>query len=299
MKKRIIKAGIDTSHFTGQGWNRGSINYKTDEAFAEGSTVRRTQIRDWIIRDHLIPYECSICGNTGEWMGKPMALELDHINGVFNDHRLENLRFLCPNCHATTDTYCGRNKRNKKEKVDKKSKVFVPMPPAIEIASMIVLMNKTDVAKHYNVSCSTIDRWCKIQCVPHQIYALAEWGVQQDPTLADAWEKRKRELMPDNSELAVSAYGNRQKGLKNQKHFCKNCGKPLKSNCDYCRPCSQRRVLQRPSAIEIAQKVKEKGFWRGAKDYGVTDNAVRKWCKEYGIPIHTKDLISWLDSQDQ
>ena len=300
VKKRIIKDGIDTSHFTGQGWNRGSINYKTDEAFAEGSTVRRSQIRDWIIRDHLMPYECSICGNTGEWMGKPMALELDHINGVFNDHRLENLRFLCPNCHATTDTYCGRNKKTKKGKPERKSKVFVPMPPAIEIASLIVRMSKTDVAKHYNVSCTTIDKWCKQQHVPHQIYKLAEWGIQQDPSLSELWEKRKLELKPDNCQKDSdnknedSIFRNGDNGNR----FCKNCGKPLKTKADYCRPCSQRRVMKRPSPIEIAKKVKEKGFWRGAEDYGVTDNAVRKWCKEYGIPTHTKELISWLDKQE-
>ena len=51
------------------------------------------------------------CGNTGEWLGKVMPLELDHINGKNNDHRIENLRWLCPNCHAITDTYSGRNNK--------------------------------------------------------------------------------------------------------------------------------------------------------------------------------------------
>ena len=111
IKNRILKAGIDTSHFTGARWNAGTTQYVTDEVFASGSTRTRGAVRRYIIRDHLIPYECAFCGNKGEWMGKEMALELDHINGIPNDHRLENLRFLCPNCHATTDTYCGRNIR--------------------------------------------------------------------------------------------------------------------------------------------------------------------------------------------
>lgn len=53
-------------------------------------------------------YECESCGNK-EWLGKPISLEIDHINGISNDHRLENLKILCPNCHAQTETYRGRN----------------------------------------------------------------------------------------------------------------------------------------------------------------------------------------------
>lgn len=118
IKNRILMLELDTSHFTGQGWNKGNICYKTDEVFAEGSRTSREKVRRFIIRDNLIAYECAFCGNKGEWLGKPMAQELDHINGIPNDHRLENLRFLCPNCHATTDTYCGRNKRKNKQKND-------------------------------------------------------------------------------------------------------------------------------------------------------------------------------------
>lgn len=105
---------IDTSHFTGQGWSKDSVRYNTDEVFARDSTVPRSRVRELVLKRDLIPYKCAFCGNTGEWMGQQMALELDHINGVPNDHRLENLRFLCPNCHATTDTYCGRNIQKKK-----------------------------------------------------------------------------------------------------------------------------------------------------------------------------------------
>lgn len=53
-------------------------------------------------------YRCSICGNTGEWNSKKLVLQLDHINGIHNDNRIENLRLLCPNCHSQTDTFCGK-----------------------------------------------------------------------------------------------------------------------------------------------------------------------------------------------
>jgi hypothetical protein len=55
-----------------------------------------------------VPERCAICGLGPEWNGSPLALQLDHVNGVFNDNRPENLRLLCPNCHSQTDTYAGR-----------------------------------------------------------------------------------------------------------------------------------------------------------------------------------------------
>ena len=54
-----------------------------------------------------------MCGNNGTWNGKKLVLQLDHINGNNKDQRLMNLRFLCPNCHAQTDTFCGKNVNRK------------------------------------------------------------------------------------------------------------------------------------------------------------------------------------------
>lgn len=69
----------------------------------------RNGIKRRVIQDNLVVYECQICHNKGEHLGKPLSLHLDHINGDSKDNRLENLRFLCPNCHSQTDTYCGKN----------------------------------------------------------------------------------------------------------------------------------------------------------------------------------------------
>lgn len=80
-----------------------------DEVFTEGSSYARHLLKKRLIKHKLIEYKCTECGNTGEWMGKPLSLQLDHINGVNNDNRLENLRFICANCHSQTDTYAGKN----------------------------------------------------------------------------------------------------------------------------------------------------------------------------------------------
>jgi hypothetical protein len=74
-------------------------------------TFQTNKLRKRLLKDGLFKEECCICKLT-EWNGKPIPLELDHINGINNDHRLCNLRIICPNCHAQTDTYKGKNIKN-------------------------------------------------------------------------------------------------------------------------------------------------------------------------------------------
>ena len=65
--------------------------------------------------EELIPYRCSVCGIEPMWQSKPLTLVLDHINGVNNDNRLQNLRFLCPNCNSQTNTFSRGHRRMKKQ----------------------------------------------------------------------------------------------------------------------------------------------------------------------------------------
>ena len=67
-------------------------------------------MKERIIKQKLIDYICSECGLSDEWNGKVISLQLEHKNGKNNDNRLDNLTFLCPNCHSQTDTYAGKNK---------------------------------------------------------------------------------------------------------------------------------------------------------------------------------------------
>ena len=124
LKNKIILYEIDISHFTGKLWNKGkdknkdnricgSEKYKFEEIFTINSHISRKVVRSYIIRHEIIKYECEICGNNGVWMNKNISLELDHIDGDIHNNEIDNLRFLCPNCHATTSTYRGKNKKNK------------------------------------------------------------------------------------------------------------------------------------------------------------------------------------------
>lgn len=112
---KILNRGLDTSHFVGQSWARGRTRpyrpvMSLDEILVVNSTYTSTAtLRRRLIKAGLKEARCESCG-ISERQGQPLALALDHINGVHTDNRLENLRILCPNCHALTDTWCVRNR---------------------------------------------------------------------------------------------------------------------------------------------------------------------------------------------
>lgn len=117
---------IDTSHFTGPAWSKGKtaetdervrevsnrLRHSDEDVFKLGSTYPLSKLGKRLKKIG-VPYFCDMCGLT-EWLKAPITLHVDHINGNIADARLENLRFLCPNCHQQTDTWGAkdRTKRN-------------------------------------------------------------------------------------------------------------------------------------------------------------------------------------------
>lgn len=108
IKTLIKKYKINTSHFKSEGSNSW-ITKDNNEIFTISSKINRSSLRQKIIKENLIPYKCGYCGCDDRWMGKIMPLILDHINGVGDDNRLNNLRWLCSNCDSIQDTYKNKN----------------------------------------------------------------------------------------------------------------------------------------------------------------------------------------------
>lgn len=184
LKKRCLEENVDISHIpTGNDSNRGRkfLKDKTPlkNVLVSNSSFSRSHLKKRIISEDVIEYKCEKCGNDGEWMGQKISLHLEHINGVSNDNRLENLCFLCPNCHSQTETYAGKNiprvkyncvecgkiitKSSKSKKclscIGKAKRVFDVTRETLE--SLLETKPMTKIGEMFSVSDNAIRKRCK------------------------------------------------------------------------------------------------------------------------------------------
>ena len=120
LKDRCKREGIDLSalkersrEFSREQCKENGFEkkYSMEEILVENSTYGRGALKRRLIKEGFLKEECVICNRPPEWKEKPLVLIIDHINGVNNDNRLDNLRLLCPNCNSQTETFAGRNSR--------------------------------------------------------------------------------------------------------------------------------------------------------------------------------------------
>jgi hypothetical protein len=119
LQKYVALWNISTEHFDPDAGRRAVIRTEPtplESILVNGSTYHRNHLKRRLFLEGVKPRKCEICGQGEIWRGRRMALILDHVNGVPDDNRLENLRIACPNCAATFDTHCARKNR------------IVPMP---------------------------------------------------------------------------------------------------------------------------------------------------------------------------
>lgn len=111
MKDMIQELNLDVSHFTGQNWNKNNFDY---DRFKNGKVIKTSAAINALVS--LRGHKCENCG-LEEWMGSPIALEIHHEDGDSLNNDISNLKLLCPNCHALTDNYRGRNINKGSKKV--------------------------------------------------------------------------------------------------------------------------------------------------------------------------------------
>lgn len=115
IRYRIDQLNLSTDHFTLG--NRRPVKRNFENTFIENSTVAQKTLRKHYFDGQYTEYKCAICGQEPFWNGKNLTLILDHINGKNHDDRLENLRWVCPNCNQQLDTTNGKNIVKQKESV--------------------------------------------------------------------------------------------------------------------------------------------------------------------------------------
>lgn len=114
-KVACLHLNVSTAHFTPHKSSRSFVPSPTrkipsSEIFIKNSQYpHRREIKRRLIAEGIVPNLCAICSLPPEWNGRPLVLQLDHINGIQNDNRTENLRLVCPNCHSQTPTFSGKN----------------------------------------------------------------------------------------------------------------------------------------------------------------------------------------------
>jgi 5-methylcytosine-specific restriction endonuclease McrA len=156
-----------------------------DILIVNSTYINSCNLKKKLLKHGLLEYRCSICNNDGTWNDSEITLQLDHINGISNDNRIDNLRLLCPNCHSQTETYAGKKKKNKKETkklvkcnkcgVDVQNKVFcekcdeeikikrrkVERPSKEILLKLVNDIGFSATGRKYGVSDNSIRKWLK------------------------------------------------------------------------------------------------------------------------------------------
>lgn len=193
--KRIEQLDLDTSHFTGQAWNKGKYHgpkKPIEDYLSNKHYMASYKLKSRLISEGIFEHKCSSC-NLTEWLGEPIPIELDHIDGNHQNNNLSNLRILCPNCHARTPTYRGKKLkivknddsdpelcrpqsskyRTTKVKVKKTTnpnwrqalkpeKRKVERPPYDQLLREIAELGYCAVGRKYGVSDNAIRKWVKM-----------------------------------------------------------------------------------------------------------------------------------------
>jgi hypothetical protein len=177
IKKYIILYNLDITHFTNE--NNSIFNVvenfvkKSLETYlVENSTASRGNVKRRLLEEKVLKNVCSLCGQDENWNGMNISLILDHINGVYNDNRLENLRIVCPNCNAGLDTHAGKNS-NKKERskkiIDKEiekrlyneGRRKVERPDYEDLKEDVLKNGYSATGRKYGVSDNSIRKWIR------------------------------------------------------------------------------------------------------------------------------------------
>lgn len=180
IKKYIKLYDLDVSHFRNVYENRIRPKRKLCDILLLGTTYDTTHLKNRLYDEGIKERVCELCGQNEIWYGNKMSLILDHINGINNDNRLENLRIVCPNCDATLPTFSGRNtskcsiKSNllkmenhynytKKGKSDCNSinQRKVTRPDYITLQNEIIELGYSGTGRKYGVSDNAIRKWVK------------------------------------------------------------------------------------------------------------------------------------------
>lgn len=182
LKEACLEFSIDVPQYDTSKYNFKNI-LPLEDVLIENSTYKRSNLKRRLISNSYLEYKChgKNCEITKEWLGSPISLQLEHINGIFNDNRLENLTLLCPNCHSQTATFAGKKNKVPKEKgyVPREHKRKVVRPNKEDLEKLVWERPTSHLAKDFGISDKAIGEWCRV------------YGISKPPR--GYWSKFKKE----------------------------------------------------------------------------------------------------------
>ena len=268
---------------------------KLSQEMFEKKRTSGSVLKKMMIEKESIPYVCSIC-NIDKWRGLEISLHVDHINGDPYDNSINNLRFLCPNCHSQTKTF-GRGECDSN---------IIPTSPLNGIykhPESYVFAKNTVYAKHLR---KRIINECLL---PYMCNECNVWeyngtylNLQVDHIDGDKSNNELDNLrfLCPNCHSQTDTYCGRNIDRSHvivEIHTCQ-CGKKIEKRNTHCRDCYE--LYGRPSKTPnkddfIKSIVRENGniTWI-AKHYGVSGTTIKKWLKKYNLPYYSKDIKEFV-----
>lgn len=207
-------------------------------------------------------WKCEKCGRT-EWEGQKIPLCIHHIDGNHINNQIENLQVLCPNCHAQTDNYCGRNKNKRSPITDEQFVIALRQTTSIRQALQKLGINYA--AKYY------YDK-------AHEL--IEKYDIVQKPKKETAITKQKEKV-------------------QKEPNYCVDCGKLINNRSQRCKECEHKRQrkIEWPQRNELKQLIRDNSFSAVGRMYNVSDNTIRKWCKNYNLPTKKSEIKQYSDTE--
>ena len=196
VKQRIVQLNLDTSHFSNKSINK--VVRTPENIFIENSTADQSTLRRFYKNGNYTEYKCSICNQEPFWNGKKLTLILDHVNGKNHDDRLENLRWVCPNCNQQLDTTGGKNQSHKEHQINLCQNCGTPISKTAkhcikcshllrqqnniereELKKLIRSTSFTAIGKKYNVSDNAVRKWCDKYNLPRKASEIKKYSDEE------------------------------------------------------------------------------------------------------------------------
>jgi len=294
---RVRAEQIDTSHFyTIKQAGRHTSKIPLNAILVENSTYGDGQsLKRRLIRENLKQDICEVCGQLPWWNEKPLVLQLDHINGIHNDNRIENLRVICGHCHSQTDTFCSKT-YSKQQIADMTHPICVQIlnkiqklktaPPVLnpcERCGFNLVSEKCRICQHMKQNIRFIG-FLKLTTLENLLTDIQKQGLSEVLKILDIsvgslktyisnWEIYKKyiELKQEKSEAKIVLV------------TCPKCNEPKTRSGDVCVKCYQLRIrtVERPPLEQLLEETRTLGFSATGRKYGVSDNSIRKWIRAY------------------